>query len=215
LEERGKTTILVGEEKENRVGMIGVIALEDKIRPEARRVVKELRKIGIQKILMLTGDSKRVARAVAKEIGVDDFYAELLPEDKVRLLRTLSQGFPTAMIGDGANDAPALAAATVGIAMGAAGSDVALESADVVLMSNDLEKIPYALKLSLRARNVMFQNLAFAGIVICIMVISTLALPFFGKYIPLPVGVFAHEGGTVLVCLNGLRLLAFKLKKLV
>lgn len=212
LEELGKTTILVGAEKENRKEMIGIIALEDKIRPDAPRVVQELRKIGVNKILMLTGDSKRVARAVAKEINVDDFYAELLPEDKVRLLKTLSQGFPVAMVGDGANDAPALAAATVGMAMGAAGSDVALESADVVLMSNDLEKIPYALKLSLRARQVMIQNLAFAGMVVLLMISLTLALPFFGKYIPLPIGVLAHEGGTVLVCLNGLRLLAFNFR---
>ncbi|MFH1066774.1 MAG: heavy metal translocating P-type ATPase [bacterium] len=212
LEEDGKTVVLVGHVNEgnSRVVVAGAIALADRVRDDARAMVKELRRLGMRRVLMLTGDSKRVARAVAAATGVDEFYAELLPEDKVRLLKTLSRGEPVAMVGDGTNDAPALAAATVGIAMGAAGSDVALESADVVLMANDLEQIPHALALSKETRRVMVQNLAFAGAVIVVMVLTTLILPGMGKQMPLPLGVLAHEGGTVLVCLNGLRLLAFQ-----
>ncbi|MFZ5806115.1 MAG: heavy metal translocating P-type ATPase [Verrucomicrobiota bacterium] len=212
FEESGEAAVVVGVVESEKVQALGIITLADQIRPDAVETIQSLKRLGIQRIVMLTGDSERVARAVAKEAGIDEFYAELLPEDKVRLLKNLSQGEATAMIGDGTNDAPALAAASVGIAMGAAGSDVALESADVVLMANDLEKISHALALSREAKTVVIQNLVFAGLVILMMVISTLILPFLGTQMPLPLGVLAHEGGTVLVCLNGLRLLAFRLK---
>lgn len=215
LEENGQTTIMVGQLDGNKTDMtiLGWISLADQVRPEAVKMMEDLRGLGIKRLVMLTGDSSRVARAIAKQAKVDAFYAELMPEDKVRLLKELAQGQPVAMVGDGTNDAPALAAATVGIAMGAAGSDVALESADIVLMASDLDKIPYALALSQKALQVMIQNLVFAGGVILFMVIATVLLPLAGTHVPLPMGVFAHEGGTVLVCLNGLRLLVFKLTK--
>jgi len=188
---------------------LGVIAVADEIRPEAKEAIAHMKRIGIRRVVMLTGDSRRVAAAVAREVGVDEYFAELLPTDKVRLIRSLAEGDAVAMIGDGTNDAPALSAATVGIAMGAAGSDVALESADIVLMSSELEKVPHAISLSQEARKIVIQNLFFAVAVIIVMVTATLIQPLTGIPIPLPIGVVAHEGGTVLVCLNGLRLLAF------
>ena len=214
LEEDGKTVAVVARSRGasaegNGLELLGLVALADPLRERAPAVVEKLANLGIRRLVMLTGDSKRVAGAIARKAGLSEFYAELLPEDKVRLLHSFADGDPIAMVGDGTNDAPALAAASVGIAMGAAGSDVALESADIVLMANDLDKVAYAVALSRRARAIMVQNLAFAGSVIVLMVIATLLLPAFGIIVPLPLGVLAHEGGTVLVCLNGLRLLGF------
>ena len=161
---------------------------------------------GIERVVMLTGDNERVARAIAKQAGVDEFHADLLPEDKVRVIQKLKEEIgPVAMVGDGVNDAPALATATVGIAMGAAGTDVAMETADVVLMSDNLQNIVFALALSKHARRAIYQNLSFALGVIIVLVISAL-----GFNLVLPIGVVGHEGSTVLVCLNGLRLLSFK-----
>jgi Cd2+/Zn2+-exporting ATPase len=154
---------------------------------------------------MLTGDNRHVAEAIAKQCGIDEFYAELRPEDKMKLVKQMAAHAPVAMVGDGVNDAPALAAASVGIAMGAAGTDVAMETADVVLMSNSLKNVPFAIGLSRRARTVVFQNLAFAMAVIVMLVSSSL-----GLHLPLTFGVVGHEGSTVLVCLYGLRLLAYR-----
>ncbi len=211
MQATGQTVIVVGilRDAPESVEVLGVIGLADEIRPEAREALADLRRSGVRRIVMLTGDSTAVARAVADELGIDEYHAELLPGDKVRLMKQLSDGAPVAMVGDGTNDAPALASSTLGIAMGAAGSDVALESADVVLMASDLSKTAYVLKLSRAARRVMVQNLVFAGSIIVLMVLATLFLPLTGWEVPLPLGVLAHEGGTVLVCLNGLRLLAF------
>lgn len=217
LEKEGKTVMLIGaspKEKEC-AHVVGLIAVADTLRPDAPQMVRELKKLGVRRVAMLTGDNKRVAESIAQKAGVDECYSDLLPADKVRLLKQLGEGESVAMVGDGINDAPALAASTVGIAMGAAGSDVALESADVVLMSNNLQKIPYTVALSRKTRRIMIQNLIFAGSVIVLMVIATLLGPFTGWKVPLPLAVFAHEGGTVLVCLNGLRLLAFQYKSLV
>lgn len=212
IQDSGRTNVLLGElhASGNSVQVLGSFALADHLRQEVPAVLESLHKLDIRRVVMLTGDARRVASAVSARAGLDEFYADLLPEDKVRLMKDLSRGEQVAMVGDGTNDAPALAAASVGIAMGAAGSDVALESADIVLMSNDLSRIPYTIALSRATRRVMLQNLIFAGSVIVVMVLATLLLPLVGMEVPLPLGVFAHEGGTVLVCLNGLRLLAFK-----
>jgi Zn2+/Cd2+-exporting ATPase len=153
---------------------------------------------------MVTGDNQRVAAAIAQQAGIDEFHAQLLPEDKVRVLKSLKDIAPVAMVGDGVNDAPALATATVGFAMGAAGTDVAMETADVVLMSDNLRNIPYAISMSRHARTVIWQNLAIASSVIIVLIASALGLA-----LPLTLGVVGHEGSTVLVCLNGLRLLRF------
>jgi Cd2+/Zn2+-exporting ATPase len=158
---------------------------------------------------MLTGDNERVAKAIAAEAGVDDYYAELMPEDKMRLLKELAQHYgPVAMIGDGVNDAPALATADIGIAMGAAGTDVALETADIVLMADDLTKIPYVMALSRKTRKTLVQNLAFALGMIVVLIGAVL-----GFSLALPLSVIGHEGSTVLVSLNGLRLLGFNYTK--
>jgi Cd2+/Zn2+-exporting ATPase len=210
LESDGKTVICLVRALGQTKSLCGILALADRVRSESAAVVQKLKDLHFKHILMLTGDSKPVAAAIASRIGMHEYFASLLPEDKVTLIKEFGQKGPIVMVGDGTNDAPALAVATVGIAMGAAGSDVALESADIVLMSSDLSNVPYALALSRQVRRVMAQNLIFAGGVIVVMVIATLALPIWGLSVPLPLGVLAHEGGTVLVCLNGLRLLFFK-----
>jgi len=209
LHDAGKTGMLVGEilgeAYAPTVRYLGFIAVADKVRAEAPAMIAKLRALGVKRIAMLTGDGPRVAAAVAKACGVDEVYADLLPQDKVRVITNLKLAGKTAMIGDGVNDAPALATADVGVAMGAAGTDVAMETADVVLMSDALDGIPFTLALSRRTRTVVFQNLAFALGVIVVLIISAL-----GFHLPLPLGVVGHEGSTVLVCLNGLRLLGFR-----
>jgi Cd2+/Zn2+-exporting ATPase len=209
LHDAGKTGMLVGEicgaHDRPTVHYLGFVAVADRIRAEAPEIVARLRKLGVRKIVMLTGDGTRVAGAVAKACGVDEFHADLLPQDKVRVIQKLKESGRTAMVGDGVNDAPALATADVGVAMGAAGTDVAMETADVVLMSDALDGVPFTLALSRRARTVVFQNLTFALGVIFVLIVSAL-----GLQLPLPLGVVGHEGSTVLVCLNGLRLLGFR-----
>ena len=185
--------------------VLGLVAVADTLRPEAAEVVQNLRSIGVKKIVMLTGDHRRVAQTIGRRAGIDEVFSQLLPEEKVEAIRVLKKSGRVAMVGDGINDAPALATADVGIAMGAAGTDVAMETADVVLMSDNLKNIPFALKLSRRSQTVIFQNLAFSLVVIAVLVASAL-----GFHLPLPIGVVGHEGSTVLVCLNGLRLLAFR-----
>jgi Zn2+/Cd2+-exporting ATPase len=198
LREAGKTTMYVAADR-----VLGVIAVADVIRPDAPAVVKSLKNLGIGKTIILTGDNERAARAIARQVGIDDWRAGLLPEEKLDVIRELeSQGHTVAMVGDGVNDAPALATATVGVAMGAAGTDVALETADVVLMADDLTKLPYAIELSRRARRTIRQNIVFALSVIIVLVFFTLL-----GQVPLPVGVIGHEGSTIIVVLNGLRLL--------
>jgi Cd2+/Zn2+-exporting ATPase len=154
---------------------------------------------------MLTGDAEPIARAVAQQTGIERIYADLLPDEKLEVLRQLSDEYgAVAMVGDGVNDAPALAAAEVGIAMGA-GTDVALETADVALVGNDLSNLPYALALSRQAMRILKQNLIFATGVIVVLVVLT-----FAANLRLPLGVLGHEGSTLLVVLNGLRLLLYR-----
>lgn len=201
LEAQGKTVMLVGDSH-----LRGLIAVADTVRPEARAAVAALKAAGIHKVVMLTGDNTRAAQAIGAAAGVDEVRAELLPEEKVTAIKELLQAHgAVAMVGDGVNDAPALATATVGIAMGAGGTDVALETADVVLMSSDLSKLPYALKLSRQALRVVKQNLTFALGVIAMLIFSSLL-----NLVTLPLGVVGHEGSTVVVVLNGLRLLGQK-----
>jgi Cd2+/Zn2+-exporting ATPase len=198
LEAQGKT--VVGVSRANHP--LGFIAFSDTIRPNARETLDALRARGVKRIVMLTGDTRRVAAAVAEELGIDEYYADLLPQDKVALIERLSKQDAVAMIGDGVNDAPALAVSHLGVAMGAIGSDVALETADVVLMRDDLMRLPYLLELAQRARRIVWQNIAFALAVIAVLILSVFAIT-----LPLPLGVVGHEGSTLVVVLNGLRLL--------
>ena len=182
---------------------VGTLVIADQPRVGARDTLEGLRRSGVEEIAMITGDDARTARAIADLVGIDLVHAKLLPDEKSLVLEELREDFgPVAMIGDGVNDAPALATADVGIALGAAGTDVALETADVVVMGDDLGGIPYARALSLRARRVVVQNLVFSSGVI----LTLLTLAIMGS-ISLPAGVVGHEGSTIVVILNGLRLL--------
>ena len=199
LEAEGKTVVWVSYAGE----LLGIIAIADTIRAAAANIVKHLKQLGIEQIVMLTGDNERTAQSVAQELGVDQVYAELLPEDKVSVIRRLQRQYQTvAMVGDGINDAPALAQASVGIAMGTAGSDVALETADIVLMADRLEKLEQAIRLGRRSQRIVKQNITFALTFIVLLLITN-----FAGNITMPLGVIGHEGSTVLVTLNGLRLL--------
>ncbi|MCC6614422.1 MAG: cadmium-translocating P-type ATPase [Anaerolineae bacterium] len=195
LEGEGKTLMLVRRDDD----WFGLIALADQVRPEAKAVIDQLHANNIQ-IVMLTGDNERVAQHIAGQLGIDHVHAGLMPEDKVGVIKHFETNHgATAMVGDGVNDAPGLATASVGIAMGAAGTDVALETADLVLMGDKLELIPYAIQMSKKARRVVWQNITFALGVIVMLIIGAFAID-----LPLPLGVLGHEGSTVIVVLNGL-----------
>lgn len=202
LGDSGKPIMLVGADST----VLGLIAFADQLRTETPVALKALRKRGIRSIIMLTGDNERVAKTIAQDAGVTDVRANLLPADKVTALHELlKQHEMVAMVGDGVNDAPALANATVGIAMGAGGTDVALETADVALMGDDLSKLPFAVALSRQARRIIQQNLWISLGVIALLVPATL----FG-FARLGVAVVFHEGSTLVVVMNALRLLRFK-----
>lgn len=195
LQGQGKTVMFV----QRGTDWIGALALADQPRPEAAAILAQLRAMGIH-VVMLTGDNAAAAGQIGRQLGVDRVQAELLPADKVTAINALLAEYGSvAMIGDGVNDAPALATASIGIAMGAAGTDVALETADLVLMGDRLELIPYAIRLSRKARRVVWQNIAFSIAVIALLIVSTFAVG-----LALPVGVLGHEGSTVIVVLNGL-----------
>ncbi|MGE5655719.1 MAG: heavy metal translocating P-type ATPase, partial [Actinomycetota bacterium] len=198
-EAEGKTVVWVAYAGE----ILGIIAVADTVRPAAAQAIARLKRLGIEQIVMLTGDNSRTAHSIAQQVGVDRVYAELLPEDKVDVIRQLQKQYQAvAMVGDGINDAPALAQASVGIAMGAAGSDVALETADIVLMADRLERLEHAIRLGRRAQGVVKQNIVFAlGFVVILLIAN------FAGNITLPFGVLGHEGSTVIVTLSGLRLL--------
>ena len=203
LRDQGRTTMIVARALPTGVDVVGVIGVADAVRPAARDAIAKLKALGVEQTIMLTGDHERAARAIAHETGIDSFQSGLMPDEKLKIVKELVEQYGSVvMVGDGVNDAPALASASIGVAMGAAGTDVALETADVVLMSDDLSKLPYAIGLSRRARRVITQNLAFALTVIAVLVIGTLL-----DRTTLPMGVVGHEGSTILVVLNGLRLL--------
>ena len=200
LQSDGKTVVLVGTADE----LVGVIAVADEVRPAAAATVEQLQALGVERTVMLTGDNERTAAAIAAEVGVDDYRAELLPDEKVAAVDELVAEFDggAAMVGDGINDAPALAAATVGVAMGAAGTDTALETADVALMGDDLSRLPYLYRLAGRAGGVIRQN-----IVGSLLVKAGLALAVPFGYVPIWLAVLAGDAGmTVGVTTNAMRL---------
>jgi Cd2+/Zn2+-exporting ATPase len=195
----GRTVVVVGNEDH----VCGLIALADAVRPGARAALDELRAAGIERLVMLTGDNYATAEAVARQIGIDEFQAELMPEDKVAAIARLVNEFgEVGMVGDGVNDSPALARATVGIAMGAAGSDAAIETADIALMSDDLEKLPWLVRRSRRTLRVIRQNIVFALAIKALFVILT-----FAGMASLWAAIAADTGASLLVILNSLRLL--------
>ena len=194
---------------------VGFLAVADTVRSNASETIATLKQLGITRVAMVTGDNQDVAAAVGDQVGLEEVYAELLPEEKVRIVGELVEAGSVAMIGDGVNDAPAMAASDLGIAMGGAGTDVALETADVVLMSDDLSKLPFMLRLSRRAGEIVRQNLYFSVGIILTLVVLTVIVPFLVPdfRLPLPVGVLGHEGSTLIVVINGLRMLTMKSKQ--
>ena len=201
LESLGKTTILIRAEGV----FLGLLALADTPRPGMREVFIRLAALGVNQLVMLTGDNQQVAKAVAASVGINDVRAGLLPEEKLKVIDALLKDHgPVAMVGDGVNDAPAMARATIGIAMGGAGTDVALETADVALMADDLSRLPFAIALSRASHTIIQQNLWAAFGVVALLIPATL----FG-WASMGVAVLIHEGATVLVVLNALRLLRF------
>lgn len=199
LEKQGKTVILLGSKE----GPLGIIAVSDRVRTEAKKVIQIVKLLGIEKTVMLTGDNERTAAEIAREVAIDEYYAGLLPEDKVKTVKMLKGKYQhIAMVGDGINDAPAMAESGIGIAMGAAGTDIAIETSDFVLMSDDLTKIPYVLGLSKRAVRNIKQNLILSLLIVAILV----PLAVMG-WISLVPGFLINEVGGLLVIVNGLRLL--------
>lgn len=201
LEEKGNTTMMVRRNEQ----YVGIIAVMDTPRSEAKAALDALKKAGIRRMIMLTGDNQKVAEAVAGKIGITDAWGNLLPEQKVEAIKKLRQEEKqVAMVGDGVNDAPAMAHSTVGIAMGAAGSDVALETADIALMGDQLSLLPFAIGLSRKAKKIIQQNLVISlGMVLVLIPLTILGIASIGP------AVIAHEGSTLVVVFNALRLLAY------
>jgi Zn2+/Cd2+-exporting ATPase len=179
----------------------------DTPRKAARDALAQLHALGIKRMIMISGDHQKVADAIAKDVGLDEAWGDLMPEDKVEAIKKLSAEQKVAMVGDGVNDAPAMASATVGIAMGAAGSDVALETADVALMADDLSHLPFAVGLSRHTRGIILQNVFVSLGVVALLVPATIMGLSIGA------AVAVHEGSTLLVVINALRLLAYRDKR--
>ena len=203
LQRQGRTYMFVAEES-----IVGLLGIADTLRPTARAAIQKLARLGVSTV-MLTGDAEGIARAVGRSVGIEDVRHGLLPQDKLRIIEELrAEHGEVAMVGDGVNDAPALARATAGVAMGTGGTDVALESADVVLMSDDLEKLVEAVDLSRKTVRVVRQNWYFALTVVLVLIATSLV-----GNVPLPLAVVGHEGNTLIVVLSGLRLLFYKPRK--
>ena len=193
----GKTTVYA-----SGPGGEAVLSFGDSLRAEAREAIQSLHQLGVKRVVMITGDKRAAAETIASQAGVDELHSDLMPADKTELVQALEKSGRVIMVGDGVNDAPSLASATVGIAMGSLGSDVAIEAADVVLMHDDLRRIPELVRLGRRTKGIIQANLALA----CGVIVS-LAIASFVTKLPLPIAVLGHEGSTVIVILNGLRLL--------
>jgi Cd2+/Zn2+-exporting ATPase len=203
-ESHGRTVILIGRlDGLNRI--IGAVSIADQVRPDAPAMIADLRSRGIRKVFMLTGDNSRAANAIADELGLDGAYAELLPEDKVRVLGEIQRQYGrVAMVGDGVNDAPALASADLGIAVGGVGSDVAMETADVILLSAEIGKLGYAVGLSRATVHNVKQNIVFAIFVAVLLLAGVLI-----KTVNLSFGMLVHEFSVLLVIINAVRLLGY------
>jgi len=202
FQNEGKTVMVLGDGEK----ILGLIAVADVLRDNSRQAIEGLKKAGIKKTVMLTGDNENTAQAIASKVGVDEFRADLLPEDKVNAMKDLlAQYQKVAMVGDGVNDAPAMAISTVGIAMGVAGTDAALETADIALMADDLTKLSYAMKLSRKTLGIIKQNIIFA-----LVIKSLILLLVIPGWLTLWLAVAGDMGSSLLVTLNGMRLLRIK-----
>ena len=205
LQSEGKTAMIVGTKEK----FLGIVAVADEVREASAKTIAELKKDGISHTIMLTGDNTATARAMAQRVGVDEFRAELLPQDKVTAVEELLQKYgKVAMIGDGINDAPALALSTVGIAMGGAGTDTALETADIALMADDLTKLPFTIRLSKKSLEIIKQNITFS---LVIKLVAVLAV--FPGWLTLWLAILADMGASIIVTINSLRLLQVKAKE--
>ncbi|MDA8383831.1 MAG: cation-translocating P-type ATPase [Betaproteobacteria bacterium] len=199
LQGQGKTVVMLGTHS----SIQALFAIADPLRPEAASAIAELKRAGIERVVMLTGDNPLAAAAIAEQVGIDEVHAELSPEDKTRKVAELEASYgKVLMVGDGVNDAPALAAAHVGVAMGAAGTDVALETADVALMSDNLARLPYLIRFSRRTWRVVLQNLALSVVVIGSLIVGAVT-----GFFTLPIAVLAHEISEFVVIASGLRML--------
>lgn len=202
LQQAGNTLVWIGTDQE----ILGVIEIADQIRPESAKTVNDLKELGIKKVILLTGDHAQTASNIATQLSVDEYFGEMLPEDKLYKIKEFKYKYgDIAMVGDGINDAPALAAASLGIAMGAAGSDAALETANVVLMGDDLSKLPYLVQIGRSTMRIIKQNLSFS-----ILIKLAAIFAVFPGWLTLWLAIMADMGATILVTLNGLRLLKAK-----
>jgi Cd2+/Zn2+-exporting ATPase len=200
-EEQGFSTLYVAKAGK----CLGWIGLQDKTRPEAQHAVESLREIGVKRITMLTGDRNEVANRVAAELGCTDFKAHCLPQDKLAIVEKIKEeGHTVVVVGDGINDAPALAAGDLGIAMGAAGSDVAINSASIALMSNDLKRLPFLIRLSRKTRSLINQNLGFGMLFITMGIAAATA-----GWLETMFAAFLHFAGSLIVVFNSARLVRF------
>jgi len=199
LKSEGRTAVLVSLDDQ----LIGILGISDPIRGSARDMVHTLKETGLKRIVMLTGDDRLTAESIARQAGIEEVQAGLLPEDKLAFIRRLQQGgHVVAMVGDGINDAPALAAADIGIAMGAAGADIALETADIALMSDDLGKIPVVIRLARKSLRVIKENIVFAIIFNTVLVFLSAQ-----GWMTMILGAVLHQASSLLVILNSMRLL--------
>ena len=204
-EKNGQTAIFAAIDRQ----IMGVISIADQIRHEAFDTIQQLKVDGVKQIFMLTGDNKRTAGKTAQQLGIDHVFAELLPEDKVKKVKELKQkGYTVAMVGDGINDAPAIALADIGIAMGTSGTDVAMETADLIIMADKLEKIVYSRKLAQATVVNLKQNIYFAVAVVFILLVGVLSNQIF-----LASGMFIHELSVLIVILNAMRLVRYNEKR--